>query len=184
MHKPSAPTPSKVNSPSATHSTATSATVDPFATPLQHVDTPEAAMQRIVQLFNHLQPSDVSRLSEFYTADAKFKDPFNEVQGVPAIELIFSHMYVALDTPRFVVTQLVHQGEHAFVTWDFLFAMRQYQPHVTQTIRGATHFVLREEQGVWRVAVHRDYWDTAEELYEKLPVVGSLMRWLKRRASS
>jgi ketosteroid isomerase-like protein len=157
----------------------------PFATtPMKQLDTPEAAMQRVVQLFNQLQPSDVSRLHEFYTADAKFKDPFNDVQGVPAIERIFEHMYVALDAPRFVVTQLVHQGEHAFVTWDFLFAMRQYQPHVTQTIRGATHFVLREEQGVWRVAVHRDYWDTAEELYEKLPVVGSLMRWLKRQANS
>jgi hypothetical protein len=32
--------------------------------------------------------------------------------------------------------------------------------------------------------VHRDYWDAAEELYEKLPVVGSLMRWLKRQANS
>jgi ketosteroid isomerase-like protein len=174
MHTRSAPTPSSVTPTTAT----------PLATPLAQLDTPEAAMQRVVQLFNQLQPSDVSRLSEFYTADAKFKDPFNDVQGVPAIERIFSHMYVALDAPRFVVTQLVHQGEHAFVTWDFLFAMRQYQPHVTQTIHGATHFVLREEQGMWRVAVHRDYWDTAEELYEKLPVVGSLMRWLKRRANS
>jgi len=43
--------------------------------------------------------------------------------------------------------------------------------------------VLREDQGTWRVAVHRDYWDAAEELYEKLPVLGSLMRWLKRRAN-
>jgi steroid delta-isomerase len=33
--------------------------------------------------------------------------------------------------------------------------------------------------------VHRDYWDAAEELYEKLPVLGALMRWLKqaRRAN-
>jgi len=174
-----------MHTPSATTlSTVTPATVATPATPLAQIDTPEAAMQRIVQLFNQLQPGDVSRLSEFYTADAKFKDPFNEVQGVPAIERIFKHMYVALGAPRFVVTQLVHQGEHAFVTWDFLFAMRKYQPHVTQTIRGATHFVLRQEQGVWRVAVHRDYWDTAEELYEKLPAVGSLMRWLKRQANS
>jgi len=29
---------------------------------------------------------------------------------------------------------------------------------------------------------HRDYWDAAEELYEKLPVIGALMRWLKKRA--
>jgi hypothetical protein len=31
------------------------------------------------------------------------------------------------------------------------------------------------------VADHRDYWDAAEELYEKLPVLGALMRLLKRR---
>ncbi len=35
-----------------------------------------------------------------------------------------------------------------------------------------------------RIAMHRDWWDAAEELYEKLPVVGALMRWLKRRANS
>jgi hypothetical protein len=33
-------------------------------------------------------------------------------------------------------------------------------------------------------AVHRDYWDAAEELYEKLPLLGSLMRWWKRAANN
>jgi len=35
-----------------------------------------------------------------------------------------------------------------------------------------------------RISLQRDYWDAAEELYEKLPWVGSLMRWLKKRANS
>ena len=34
-----------------------------------------------------------------------------------------------------------------------------------------------------RVVYHRDCWDAAEELYEKLPVLGALMRWLKRQAA-
>ncbi len=153
-------------------------------TPRPQADTPQAAMQRIVALFNHLQPSDLPRLHQFYTTDAQFKDPFNEVQGLPAIQRIFEHMYASLGAPRFVVTQQVQQNTHAFVTWDFLFSLRQRPSNVTHTIRGATHFVLREEQGLWRIAMHRDYWDAAEELYEKLPVVGSLMRWLKRRANS
>ena len=45
---------------------------------------------------------------------------------------------------------------------------------------GASHLVF-DAQGL--VVLHRDYWDAAEELYEKLPLVGSLMRWLKRRAN-
>jgi ketosteroid isomerase-like protein len=154
---------------------------------LEHLSSPdsaEAALQRVVDFFEQLQPADVARIADIYTADAQFKDPFNEVQGVPAIERIFAHMFEALDAPRFVITQQVQQGAQCFVTWDFLFAMRRFDAGRTQTIRGASHLVLREETGVWRVAVHRDYWDAAEELYEKLPVLGSLMRWLKRRANS
>ena len=32
-----------------------------------------------------------------------------------------------------------------------------------------------------KVVYHRDYWDTAEELYAKLPLLGGLMRFLRRR---
>jgi ketosteroid isomerase-like protein len=146
--------------------------------------TPEAALQNVVHFFEHLQPADLARIADIYTTDAQFKDPFHEVQGVAAITRIFAHMFDALESPRFVITQQVQQGTQCFVTWDFLFAMRRLDAGKTQTIRGASHLVLRQESGIWRVAVHRDYWDAAEELYEKLPVVGALMRWLKRRANS
>ncbi len=36
-------------------------------------------------------------------------------------------------------------------------------------MRGATHLVL-DDQGL--ITLHRDYWDAAEELYEKLPAAG------------
>ena len=148
-----------------------------------HAQSAEAALHAVVHFFEHLQPADVVRIAELYTTDAQFKDPFNEVQGVPPIERIFSHMFASLEAPRFVITRQVLQGTQGFVTWDFLFVMPRMNSGQIQTIRGATHFVFREENGVWRVAVHRDYWDAAEELYEKLPVVGSLMRWLKKRVS-
>ena len=147
-------------------------------------DSPALAVQRVVHFFEHLQPADVVRIAELYTTDAQFKDPFNEVQGVPPIERIFSHMFASLEAPRFVITHQVLQGTQGFVTWDFLFVIPRMNGGQTQTIRGATHFVFRQEDGVWRVAVHRDYWDAAEELYEKLPVLGGVMRWLKKRANT
>jgi hypothetical protein len=52
---------------------------------------------------------------------------------------------------------------------------------VEQTILGGSHLQF-SEQGL--ITLPRDYWDAAEELYEKLPLVGSLMRWLKKRANS
>jgi ketosteroid isomerase-like protein len=133
---------------------------------------------RIVAAFERLTRADLPRLAEIYTPDARFKDPFNEVQGVPAIRAVFEHMYATLDAPRFVIRDVVAQGDQCFLTWDFVFRMRRFNRD-EQTVRGATQLLLAADG---RIARHRDYWDAAEELYEKLPVVGSLMRWLKRRA--
>lgn len=152
-------------------------------TSVMNADTPEAALQRVVHFFEHIQPTDLAQMGRIYTTDAHFKDPFNEVQGLERIGPIFAHMFDALESPRFVITQQVQQGEQCFVTWDFLFAMRRLDAGRTQTIRGASHLVLHKEDGLWKVAVHRDYWDAAEELYEKIPLVRHLMRWLKKQAS-
>lgn len=139
------------------------------------------AVERIVVFFETLTPGSVERFGEFYADDALFKDPFNEVRGIPAIQRIFSHMYLNLHEPRFVVTGRVAQGGEVFLTWDFGFRFKRYSPQREQVIRGASHLRLAPDG---RIAMHRDYWDAAEELYEKLPGVGGLMRWLKRRANS
>lgn len=140
----------------------------------------DARVARVVAMFESITPADVSRMAEFYAPDARFKDPFNEVQGVPAIERVFAHMFVALDAPRFVVRDIVVDGDQCFLTWDFLFRFRRFSRD-EQVVRGGSHLRF-DAQG--RVALHRDYWDAAEELYEKLPLVGALMRWLKKRANS
>jgi hypothetical protein len=94
-------------------------------------------------------------------------------------------MFRTLVNPRFVVTTQVLEGAQCFLTWDFLFATGAGSNRSEFTVRGASHLVYElQAEGHWRIALHRDYWDVAEELYEKLPVLGGLMRWLKRRARS
>lgn len=140
----------------------------------------EAHLSALVDFFEKLQSADVVRLKDFYAADAFFKDPFNEVRGVPAIERIFAHMFEALEQPHFIVTGRVMQGRECFLVWDFRFRFRRFDRVTWQTVRGTSHLRF-DPQG--RVEYHRDYWDVAEELYEKLPGVGALMRWLKRQAN-
>jgi len=135
-------------------------------------------LEAVIHFFDHIAVDSVHRLAELYTEDAYFKDPFNEVRGIEKITPIFTHMFTQVDAPRFVVTGSVLQDDQAFLTWDFLFRMKRFSAE-EQCIRGATHIRFADDG---RVAFHRDYWDAAEELYEKLPVLGALMRGLKRMA--
>jgi steroid Delta-isomerase len=138
-------------------------------------------VERVVRFFETLQPSSVAQMGDYYTQDAYFKDPFNEVIGLAQVQRIFSHMYVALDNPHFVVTERVVQGTQCFLVWDFKFRFKRFDKSTEQTVRGTSHLRFAPDG---RISYHRDYWDAAEELYEKLPVVRSVMRWLKRRANS
>lgn len=144
------------------------------------MDTRQAT-QNLATFFTTLSPQSVAQLPMHYDAQARFKDPFNEVQGLAEITRIFRHMYVALDQPHFVITGQLVDGAQAFLTWEFRFRFKRFDTRTVQTVRGASHVVFNE-QGL--VTLHRDYWDAAEEVYEKLPVLGSVMRWLKQRANS
>ncbi len=89
-------------------------------------------------------------------------------------------MFEALDAPRFVVRDIIVQGDQCFLSWDFLFRFKRYS-RAEQTVHGSSHLLL---DAIGLIQHHRDYWDAAEELYEKLPVIGSVMRWLKKRANA
>jgi steroid delta-isomerase len=140
-----------------------------------------AAVERLVQLYEQLTPGHLQRLDSYYASDAHFKDPFNEVRGVTAIAGIFAHMFDTLQEPRFVVTERLVQGRQAFLAWEIHFRFRRRRPDSEQCIRGAT-LLSFDAQGL--VCQHRDYWDAAEELYEKLPLLGILMRWLRKAGSA
>lgn len=129
-----------------------------------------------VRYFETLTRASLDASIYVYTEDARFKDPFNNVQGRAAINAIFEHMFDSLIDPRFKVLAAITEGNHAFLTWDFSF--RRKGSREPMTIHGGTHLHFAPDG---RIAMHRDYWDAAEELYAKLPLLGTLMRWLRRQ---
>ena len=133
----------------------------------------------LVNFFETLVPECVVQIDQFYAGNARFKDPFNDVKGTAEIQKIFHHMFTSLTNPRFVVIRRIVEGNQCFLSWEFHFCFRGFRPNVEQVVLGASHLVF-DDEGL--ITQHRDYWDAAEELYEKLPVIGILMRWLKRRA--
>lgn len=137
----------------------------------------EAGLERVVAFYQTLTPASLTQLATVYAPQAHFKDPFNEVVGLAAIEAIFRHMFVQVQSPQFTVTTRLRDGRQAMLGWVFAFGPPQRRIEV----RGVSHLHL-DRQG--RVVVHRDYWDTAEELYAKLPLLGVLMRGLRRRLSA
>ncbi|HET8869259.1 MAG TPA: nuclear transport factor 2 family protein [Aquabacterium sp.] len=137
----------------------------------------DARTARVIHFYENLSPATLSSLGAIYANDARFKDPFNHVQGLANIERVFRHMFDNVTAPRFEVLSSVTQGNEAWLTWDFIIQRAQSE----WRLHGATRLQYTEDG---RVMLHRDYWDPAEELYARLPVLGALVRWLTRRLSA
>ena len=145
------------------------------------MQTTPAHLQAIIDFFEGLTPARLERLGQIYADDAQFADPFNEVRGLAAIQRLFAHMFVALDEPRFVVTESLLQDDRCVLLWDFNFRFKGARPDQQQTFRGCSHLMLGLDG---RIHTHRDYWDAAGGIYERVPLLGTLMRWLRRRMAT
>ena len=137
-----------------------------------------AALARVVAFFEQISSDDVARIGEIYAADAHFRDPFNEVRGAVAIARVYAHMFEQLDDCRFVVAETVADGNGALLVWDFTFRIRRWRPREPQAIHGASHLKFTTDG---KIGYHRDYWDAAEEVYAKFPLIGPVLRFLRRR---
>jgi steroid delta-isomerase len=135
-------------------------------------------LQRYVTAFEQLTPDSLRELQALFTPDARFIDPFNDVCGTQAIEKVFAHMFAELREPRFVVSEAALTGDVGLLVWtlDFLDA-----GGAARRIVGASRVQFAADG---RVCRHEDFWDPAAQIYEDVPLLGGLMRWLRRRLSA
>ena len=129
---------------------------------------------KIIDFYTHMTPDSLENMGSVYSQKAFFKDPFNEIHSIEDIKKIFSHMFESLDNPRFVIKESVQEDSSLFVTWDFIFLIKDKE----FLIHGSSFLKLDENDLIY---YHRDYWDVGEEVLSKLPIVGRIYRYFCRK---
>lgn len=130
--------------------------------------------------FEALTPSGLDRLPSHLDSEARFKDPFNDVHGIDEIRRVFKHMFKVCDNPQFLVSEWALRENVAFVQWRFTYS-RKHHDKRSDAIEGVSRIQFNADG---MVTEHLDFWDPAEHIYQKLPVIGGLFRWLRSTFST
>jgi len=130
-------------------------------------------LTRYAAFMQALRPADLDRLDEMFTPDVRFSDPFSDVSGHAGLRAVFGAMFADMEAPRFEVLDIAPTPRGGYLKWRFTGQLRG----------GALDFVGTSEVEVrdGLIARHTDYWDAARGVYETLPVLGGLLRLLRRR---
>ena len=121
-----------------------------------------------------MRPETLPELLKYGSADVHFQDPFNDVHGIDAMAEIFRHMFELVGPVRFTVYQAQAAGRVGLFSWRF-----EGQLFGKPWVFNGTSVITFDEDGM--VIVHIDHWDAAQNFYERLPLIGWLFAWLRRR---
>lgn len=105
-----------------------------------------------------------------------FEDPFQKTYDLKSLYKIYVHMYESLHEPRFLVKEIVTSNNIAYLQWSFIFKTSK-----VSTIDDFTGVSRIEFNEKGKVVSHIDYWDSSSNVYEKVPILKNVLRYIKNR---
>lgn len=139
--------------------------------------TPEALKEKIIKAFNQLNKNTIDQLGDFYTDDAEFIDPVSHMKGLPGIKKYYANVYKNVESIRFDFKEIQYDKLTFYAQWVMTFS--------TKTLNGGKPFAVDgisvmkfNENG--KVFFHRDYTDLGSMVYEKVPLLGTVIRMIKK----
>jgi len=135
--------------------------------------------ERFQTLYHHLNRDTISRelLSTCYADNIVFSDPFHEIHGIRELTDYFIGMYSNVNHIDFIFTSSWHQDERSMLRWTMNFRHPRLRNGELISIEGCSE--LRWENN--RIVYHRDFFDAGAMLYERIPLLGWVIRKLKER---
>ena len=138
-----------------------------------------ASIERFVDFYREYEPETVREgVRELYAADAFFRDPFTEVEGIDAIEEYFVRGAQNADVVRFEIGSVAESGGNYYFRWLMKYQANRDDSQPLDEAVGMSH-VRFDPAG--KVIFQQDYWDPARGIYEKVPLLGWILYEIRRR---
>ncbi len=139
----------------------------------------ESAVARFRDFFSVLSEENVrAKADAVYAPDAYLNDTLKEVEGLANIREYFVESARAVQECRVEVTDWARSGDHYYFRWIMGIRFKKFRKGEETRSIGVSH-IRFDTRG--RIVLHQDYWDSAAGLFEHIPLVGSLIRLIKRR---
>ncbi len=142
------------------------------------MNSERAIIDRFKDYFRALHRADLSSLRELYSANLVFRDPVHEVRGIVELEDYYAGMCADLSECRFEYLDESIAERSAYIKW----IMHYKHPKLGNrliSVRGVSHIRWGD-----KIEFQEDFYDMGAMLYEQLPLLGNVTRWLRLRLAS
>jgi hypothetical protein len=134
--------------------------------------------EKFTQLYQELNKDNLELLGDLYSEEITFIDPLNRIEGLDDLTNYFADLYENVSSISFDFIEIKSFENSHFVTWNMTLAHTKLNRGKSYIVPGVTHLQTDENE---KINYHRDYFDAGKMLYEQIPVIGTIITWIKRK---
>ena len=131
------------------------------------------------RFYRDLDQNPLSMLKDIYSADMKFCDPVHRIQGIQPFTQYFEELMQQVKSCSFDIKQINETECTAFVRWDMHLQHPRLKGGDLIIVEGVSYL---EFDG--KITSHQDYFDLGAMLYEHLPIMGRVIKYIKTSLTS
>jgi len=120
-----------------------------------------------------------NNMKDVYAAGVYFRDPFKEIYGEAELEAYLLRTSKAVAQFSMDWQDVAEHGGDYYFRWVMSVKLKRDGKNKPPSLTTGISFVRFGADG--KVIFHQDYFDAAAFLYEKIPVLGSEIRFIKKR---
>lgn len=139
-----------------------------------------SVIERFKACYASFSSESINQLDTIYAPEALFVDPIHKVAGLAQITAYFSDMCTNLVACRFIYLHQAVQGDCVFIQWNMVFQHQTLAAGQEITVPGVTRLKIDRDL----IIEHEDFYDMGAMVYEKVPLLGRLIRWLRQRLAT
>jgi hypothetical protein len=121
----------------------------------------------------------LENIDRIYTQDIEFRDPVHAIHGRLGVKNYLRGLYANTSTMNFVYLDEQVSENMATIVWNMTFAHNKLKGGKPIEVRGITQIRFTD-----RIYYHEDFFDLGAMLYQNVPVLGSVIRYINKRLSA
>lgn len=119
----------------------------------------------------------LERMDRIYTQDVEFHDPLHTILGILALKSYIKNLYTKSSHIEFEYTDEQYSENSATIAWYMKFSHPSLAGGKMIKLRGITQIRFTD-----RIYYHEDFYDLGAMLYQHIPVLGAITRFVNSRA--
>lgn len=136
-------------------------------------------LEEFKQAYLDMTRMDISRLDRVYAHTLIFRDPVHQLRGLSAMQDYLVELVAQVHECRFEFLDQLSSEDTAYLKWNMHFRHPRLAGGELLTLRGMSQLQYND-----RIFFHEDSYDLGQMLYEHIPLLGGMLRWLKGRLAS